>query len=266
MGNQGRLAGPHSLYTALEARVAVEYPLWQALRPMLEQLPRGDGHPVLVLPGFTAADRSTAPLRSLLRRLGYRTYGWKLGANLGPTPHIVEGLDRRFRHIEEREGRPISLVGWSLGGLFARELARTYPGNVRQVITLGSPIRMSPGDRSAASSRWESLSELHDAEVIDMMSQRDRPPLPVPTTSVYTRSDGIVHWRTCLECKGPLSENVEVYGSHCGLGFNPSVALVVTDRLAQPADEWQRFRPPFWARTAFGRAADHDPTRLPRAA
>ncbi len=266
MGKQTTIAGPHSLYTALEARVAIEFPLWQALRPALEYLPRGDGHPVLVLPGFTAADRSTAPLRSLLRRLGYRTYGWKLGANLGPTPRIVEGLDRRFRHIEEREGRPVSIVGWSLGGLFARELARTYPDSVRQVITLGSPIQMRPGDRSAASSRWESLSDLHDSEVIAVMSQPDRVPLAMPSTSVYTRSDGIVHWRTCLVTKTPISQNVEVFGSHCGLGFNPSVALVVADRLAQPADDWRRFRPPFWARTAFGRAANHDPSRLPRAA
>ncbi len=264
---ESSVSAPNAIYTALEARAAIEYPLWTVMRPLLENLRRGDGHPVLVLPGFTAADRSTVPLRSLLRRLGYRTYGWKLGANLGPTPHIVNGLERRLEDILEREsGKQVSLVGWSLGGILSREMARNHPESIRQVIPLGSPIRMVPGDRSAASSMWDSLEGLHDPEAVEIMSRTDRPPLPVPTTSVYTRTDGIVHWRTCLESKGPISENVEVYGSHCGLGFNPTVAIVVAGRLAQPADEWRRFRPPFWARSFFGSAADHDPKRLRQAA
>ncbi len=252
--------GPHPLHTALEARAAVEYPLWALTRPLLNMLPQGDGHPVLVLPGFTAADRSTVPLRALLRKLGYRTYGWKLGANLGPTPYIVDGMRRRVEDILEREERrSISIVGWSLGGIFGRELARDYPTDVRQVVTLGSPIRMVPGDRSAASAVWDSLSDLHDPEAIELMSRADRPPLPVPTTSIYTRSDGIVHWRTCLETKGPISENIEVYGSHCGLGFNPASAVAVADRLAQTDGEWRRFRPPLWARTAFPRPSNWRP-------
>lgn len=259
--------GPHPLYTALEARAAVEYPLWTVLRPLLENLPHGDGHPVLVLPGFTAADRSTVPLRALLRRLGYRTYGWKLGANLGPTPHIVQGMQERFETILDREGgRKISVVGWSLGGIFGRELARNNPNDVRQVVTLGSPIRMTPDDRSAASAVWDSLRDLHDPKAIEIMGQSDRPPLPVPTTSVYTRSDGIVHWRTCLETKSAIAENVEVFGSHCGLGFNPSAALVVADRLAQAEGEWKPFRAPLWAKSAFPRPSNWKPKELRRAA
>lgn len=256
------VAAPHVFYTALEARAALEYPLWTAVRPLLENLAKGDGHPVLVLPGFTAADRSTVPLRSLIRRLGYRTYGWKLGANLGPTPDIIEGLHRRYQSILEREhGRPISIVGWSLGGIFGREIARADPDHIRQVISLGSPIRMTPGDKSAASGLWQSLDALHDPAVVRTMSQTGRPPFPVPTTSLYTRSDGIVHWRTCLETKGPTSENVQVFGSHCGLGFNLSVALVVADRLAQAEGQWRHFRSPLWARPAFPRPANWQPSR-----
>ncbi len=262
MINNSPVDGPWKLYTALEGRAALEYPLWTLTSPLLGNLPSGDGHPVLVLPGFTAADRSTVPLRGLLRRLGYRTYGWKLGRNLGPTPEIVNGLNHRFESIIGREGRPISIVGWSLGGIFARELSRNYPDSVRQVVTLGSPIRMMPGDRSAASGLWDSLADQHDPEAIERMMDLNRPPLPVPTTSVYSRSDGIVHWKTCLESKGPFSENVEVFGSHCGLGFNPSVALVVADRLAQPADRWRRFRSPRWALAAFPRPANARPRRV----
>ena len=260
------MSAPNRLFTALEVRAAVEYPLWHLLRPLLENLPNGDGHPVLVLPGFTAADRSTGPLRALLRRLGYRTYGWKLGTNLGPTPFIVEGLQRRFTSIVQREGRPVSIVGWSLGGIFGRELARAHPGRVRQVVTLGSPIRMMPGDPSAARRVWDSLQDLHDPAAVLTMSQPDRPPLPVPTTSVYTRSDGIVHWRTCLETRGPRRENVEIHGSHCGLGFNPVAAVVIADRLGLPAGQWQPFRAPLWARALFPRPADHDAPPLTRAA
>lgn len=257
---------PARLYTALEARSAFEYTTWNASRRLLHQLPKGDGHPVLVLPGFTAADGSTLQLRALLRRLGYRTFGWKLGNNLGPTPHIVRGLEERLLSIAEKEQQPISIIGWSLGGIYARDLARRHPGLVRQVITLGSPIRMVPGDPSAARRLWETLEPLHDREMIGRIGTRDDEPLPVPSTAVYTRSDGVVHWRMCLEAKGPTSESVEVFGSHCGLGFNTSVAVVVADRLAQDVGRWRRFRPPLWALGAFPRPVHWKPERATAAA
>ena len=247
--------------TLLESRAPFEYASWRLSSPLLQRLPVGDGHPVLVLPGFTANDRSTARLRLLLRRLGYRTYGWRLGSNLGPTPHIVEGLASRIERIRRsNNNQAISIVGWSLGGIFGRVIAREHPELFRQVITLGSPFRMRPGDRSAVSGIWESLSDLHDAEFMQVFETGERPPLAIPTTSIYSRSDGVVNWRMCLETKGPISENVEVWGSHSGLGFNPAVARVVADRLAQPAGEWQRFRAPLWARRAYPRPANYRPT------
>ncbi len=250
---------PSTILTALETRAALEYSTWPLLRPMLSQLRSGDGHPVLILPGFTASDQSTARLRALLRRLGYRTYGWKLGTNLGPTPHIVSGLADRFADIVDREGRPVSIIGWSLGGIYARSLARNNHDVVRQVITMGSPIRMTPNDSSAASGMWDALSPLFDPDTLAAMADPDWSMMPVPTTSIYTRTDGIVHWRTCLETRSLTSENIEVYGSHSGLAFNPSVAIAVADRLAQKTGRWKRFRPPIWAAAAFPRPANWRP-------
>lgn len=250
---------PAKIYTALETRSALDTANWNASKRLLDKLPKGDGHPVLVLPGFTAADGSTLQLRALLRRLGYRTYGWKLGNNLGPTPQIVRGLEKRLREINEKEGQPVSIVGWSLGGIYARDLSRRHPEYVRQVITLGSPIRMNPGDPSAARRLWDTLEPLHDREANGRMAEPEDTPLPVPSTAVYTRSDGVVHWRLCLEEKGPMSESVEVFGSHCGLGFNPSVAIVVADRLATEPDNWKRFRAPVWAMAAFPRPTHWKP-------
>ncbi|MEM7095162.1 MAG: alpha/beta hydrolase [Actinomycetota bacterium] len=251
-----RHPAPPLWMTLLETRAAFEYASWRASTPWLNRLPKGDGHPVLVLPGFTADDRSTQRLRILLRRLGYSTYGWRLGANIGPTPEIIGGLQQRVDRISERnDGQKISLVGWSLGGIFARLLVRTEPERFRQVITLGSPFGMSPGDRSAVSALWDSVSHLHDESYFQPLLDRSRPPLPIPTTSIYTRTDGIVHWKYCLERRGPLSQNIEVYGSHSGLGFNPAVGYAVANRLAQPLGEWKRFRPPIAALAAYPPAA-----------
>jgi pimeloyl-ACP methyl ester carboxylesterase len=180
-----------------------------AAGPLLARAPRGDGHRVLVLPGFLADDRSTRPMRWFLRQLGYRVSGWRMGRNLGPTDRIVDGVLERFERLSAN-GTPMSLVGWSLGGIYARDLARHSPGAVRQVITLGSPIGVT--DRTA--------------------------PIPVPSTAIYTRADGIVAWRSARQLPGTRAESIEVPGSHCGLGHNPSVLGIIAERLAQPDGEW----------------------------
>lgn len=244
--------------TLLESRAAIEYAQWRTLHPLLRRLPSGDGHPVLVLPGFTAADRSTAQLRWLLRQLGYRTYGWRLGTNLGPTPNIVEGLDLRVARIrKDNNDRPISLIGWSLGGIYSRVLARANPEYFRQVITLGSPFRTRVGDRSAVTGLWDSLAPLHDQDFLESFANDERPPLHVPATSIYSRTDGVVNYRLCLETRSPIAENVEVFGSHSGLGFNTAVAYVVADRLSQPIGRWRHFRAPLMLRGAYPPAKNH---------
>ena len=254
------ISAPPLWKTALESRAAIEYVNWRLLRPLLRRLPEGDGHPVLVLPGFTATDRSTAQLRWLLRDLGYRTYGWRLGTNLGPTPEVVEGLDQLLGRIRAaNQNRPITIIGWSLGGIYARVLARENPEYFRQVITMGSPFRTRIGDRSAVSGLWDSLSPLHDPDFFEAFLHHERPPLHVPTTSIYSRTDGVVSWRLCLEQKSPIAENVEIVGSHSGMGFNTAIAFVVANRLSQPEGGWSRFRPPLWLRAVYPPAKNYRP-------
>ena len=199
------------------ARAAGEMTRMGALLPILRRAPRGDGHPVIVLPGLTASDRSTRPLRWFLRDRGYFVHGWQLGTNMGPDERVLTGLRKRMADLSDRHGRPISIVGWSLGGIYAREIARATPATVRQVITLGSPFRLADGRRG-----------------------RHGPP-PVPATAVYTRTDGVVPWQSCIEYPGQRHESIEVKGSHTGLGHNPAVLLVIADRLAQPEGTWSRF-------------------------
>lgn len=251
------MPAPSRVNTALEVRALGERLAMPLTSPLLRRLPKGDGHQVLVLPGFTAGDRSTRELRGVLDHLGYRTRGWELGANLGPTPEIVAGLMDLAESIK-RSGERISIVGWSLGGIFGRELARRAPGSVRQVITLGSPIHMSPGDPSATRELWRALAARRKMTPRQRPLEQDRPPLPVPTTSIYTRSDGVVHWSTCVIERGPRAENVEVHGSHCGLGFNAAAIMVVADRLAQTDGTWHAFRAPLFARPWFPPAVDRD--------
>jgi pimeloyl-ACP methyl ester carboxylesterase len=212
-----RYRPPNAALLATELpRAAGELGASLAAAPLLARLPRGDGHAVVVLPGLAASDSSTLPLRRFLRSLGYHVHGWRLGRNQGPTQKILSGLDSRFSTLRElHESAPISIVGWSLGGIYAREIARRDPASVRQVITLGSPFRMTGQGRN----------------------------LRVPVTNVYTRGDGVVSWRDCIDKPGPLRENVEVRGSHCGLGHNTAALVVIADRLAQPAGTWEPFVP-----------------------
>jgi hypothetical protein len=195
---------------------------------------------VLVMPGFLAPEFSTTPLRNFLRGLCYDARGSHLRVNLGPSPKVNETLQRRLTQLAERHGRKVSLVGWSLGGIYARELARAHPALVRMVITMGTPF----ADISAThAARFIPLrpegKPLHAAHELQAALRR---PLPVPTTSIYSRTDGIVHWQGCLLEEGPRSENVEVHCSHTGMGFHPEVFRIVADRLALPEGEWRPYR------------------------
>lgn len=259
-------ANPPALRLRLmETRAVGEFAAMRVAMPLLRRLPRGDGHPVLVLPGFTAGDRSTGALRRLLRDLGHHTHGWRLGRNIGPTPEVVDGLVDRLDAVWARDRRKVSLVGWSLGGIYARELGREFPERVRQVISLGSPFRMVATDRSAASGRWDSVAHLHDADRTDRGAASPRTPLPMPSTAVYTRTDGVVRWFHCLEDEGPRSENIEVTGSHCGLGFNPAAVVAVADRLAQDEGQWAPFAPPARLRRLYPDPATWQPAARPAA-
>jgi pimeloyl-ACP methyl ester carboxylesterase len=240
----------------MESRAVFELGAFLAASPMLRCLGRGDRHPVLVLPGFTGDDRSTEPLRWFLRSQGFWAHAWHLGPNLGPTTRTLDGLSERLGTLHDRHGMQVTVVGWSLGGIYARHLARLHPEMVRQVITLGSPFRMREGDKSAATPLWDALSPGFAVEMAGMLvPEADKPPLTVPATAIYTRSDGVVRWWTCLESEGPTRENIEVRGSHSGLGFNPAALYAVADRLAQPDGTWTPFRAPIGMRHLYPKAA-----------
>jgi pimeloyl-ACP methyl ester carboxylesterase len=200
---------------------------------------------VLVLPGFTGGDTSTAALRWFLTDRGYHAPPWRLGRNLGPTDHILDGMAALVERLTSAGAR-ISIVGWSLGGIFARELGRTYPESIRSIVTLGSPFRLTGGDRdmSPASAAYEAMAVLHSerAKALEV-DEDDRPALTVPVTNIFSRSDGVVPWASCIDSRGEHCENIEVPGSHSGLGHNLIALVVIADRLAQADGRWERYRP-----------------------
>jgi pimeloyl-ACP methyl ester carboxylesterase len=246
------------LYLSEPGRAVADFALYLAARPLAARLPRGDGHPVLVLPGLLADDRSTLALRGVLRRLGYEVHGWGLGRNIGPTALCVSGIRDKVAQLTEEHGGPVSVIGWSLGGIFARDIARRSPDSVRQVITLGSPFRLARFSQTRASKVFERYSHLH-VEHRSLPLEPDGP-LPVPATSIYSHFDGIVHWQTCLDTPGERCENIAVMSSHLGLGHHPASIWAITDRLAQPAGTWAPFKAPLFLRPAFPRPAAPAPS------
>lgn len=236
---------PHRLWTLLEGRAMIELGLLYAARPLMASLPRGDGHAVMVLPGFMASNSSTAPMRKILKRLGYGAHGWDSGRNIKVDNALISRLERQLDTLFASSGQKVSLVGWSLGGVLARELAKLHPEKVRLVISLGSPISDDRGHTHAAR-----LFELLNGKEPEPMQgggfrRLDEAP-PVPTTSIFTKTDGIVHWRGSVQHPGTSAqptENIQVYASHCGLGVNASVMVAIADRLAQAEGSWLPFTP-----------------------
>lgn len=233
-----------ALYVTEPIRGLFDAALLPLATPLLRSAPRGDGHGVLVLPGMLASDRSTAPLRRFLRDRGYYVRGWRLGRNLGPSEFILEGVPQAARDLVERTGGPVSVIGWSLGGIYARHLALDHPHLVRQVITLGSPFGVAHGHRTRADSTFERLRIVHARPRLAPDRSRLADDLTVPSTSVYSQMDGVVPWRACVAEDTELHQNVEVRCSHLGFGFDPATIWCVADRLSQPADDWRRFTAP----------------------
>lgn len=213
------------------------------LAPFLLRAPKGDGHPVLLLPGFMAGEGTMKPLFHFLKRLGYQPYQWDLGRNLGPKAigHEGEKMVARLDEIYASTGRKVTLIGWSLGGSFARMLSRRRPDKVRQVISLGSPIQGSPKSTNAWRAYQFITKQKVDGAQTRAQVEEGHQIAPVPATAIFSRNDGIVAWETAREPESPHSDNIEVRGSHCGLGVNPAVWWAVADRLALPEDGWKRF-------------------------
>lgn len=243
------LPPPSKTLMLMEGRALSEFGAFWMLRPWLSMAPRGDGHPVLVLPGLLADDSSTDSLRGFLNSHGYSAYGWQLGRNLGLRDGIEKNMLAVIDRLFEHHGRNVSLVGWSLGGLYARQLAKLVPDKIRCSISLGSPFAGSP----KATNAWRvyELASGHSVEEHNLMSDGLAEAPPLPTTSIFSRTDGICAWQACLNEEADQAENIEVYGSHCGLGHHPAAVYAVADRLAQPEGAWKKFDRSGWRGLAF---------------
>ena len=238
---------PSKLLLLLEAvRSIFEYGQSVILNVPLQFIsPKGDGHPVVIFPGLGTADGSTYFVRTFLTNMGYKVYPWGFGRNLGPQ----QGLDKLTKEMTERiraisvanGGAKVSLIGWSLGGVYVREIAKADPDLVRQVITLGTPFKGDP-KATNATMLYELLSKdkSHlDANIINKVAKRPN----VPFTSIYSKTDGVVAWRCSLETESEISENIEVPGaSHLGLGHNPITMHIIANRLAQAENDWRPYR------------------------
>ena len=237
---EGRLRPPNWLLMLAEPRALFEVNSSLLLSPLLMQAPRGDGHPVLALPGFLASDLSMAPMRRYLKELGYEAHAWNMGRNLGGVYSKRKALRELLTGIYESAGRKVSVVGWSLGGVYARDLALQLPDKVRCVITLGSPFA-----NDVTATNATRLYEMVSGEGVDDvpgLRAAIAGDLAVPATSIYSRTDGIVNWRTSQLRSSATAENVEVHlASHLGLGVNPAALWVVADRLAQAEGEFRHF-------------------------
>jgi pimeloyl-ACP methyl ester carboxylesterase len=241
---------PSRLLLLLEGRAVYDAAAMVPMFALKRFLPTGDGHPVLVLPGFLASSGSTQPLRKFLAGLGYKSHRWKLGYNMGYSLRLHQGMRNRLTELADRYGEKVSLVGWSLGGVYARELAREMPHSVRRVISMGSPFRGHPSS-SNAHKVFDLISHVRYKDMPQAMLQTLSTPPPVPTTALYTRGDGVVAWQSTVEVSERHDvENIHVGGAHLGLGFNPRALIAIADRLALPG-QWHPFTPPLLLKPLF---------------
>lgn len=229
---------PSALLMLLEGRALWEYAASFAAAPVLATAAYGDGHPVLVFPGLAANDLSTVPMRNFLRERNFATHPWNYGVNLGPRHGVLRGCVEHVRELADKHGRKVSLVGWSLGGIYAREIAKLLPDITRCVVTLGTPFTGNP----RASNAWRLYEMVSGQSATDhpLRGQIAQAP-PVPTTSIYSKTDGVVAWKCCINAPGPRVENIEIQASHTGMGLHPAALYAIADRLAQPEDAWRPF-------------------------
>lgn len=215
---------------AREARVAAELPMFLLRSRSLRDLPRGNGQTILIVPGFGTDDWATLPLRQALRALDFDARGWGLGRNMGMRPQVKAALNEQLQRLHAQQQAKVALVGWSLGGVFVREMARHQPGLVQHVFTLGSPINGEP-DANNMMLMFRIANRGKAVKTDRAGFERRRAAPPVPCTAIYSRTDGIVAWRCCLEEVADNTENVEVRGSHFGLVYNIDVVRAIAERL-----------------------------------
>ncbi|HRJ69511.1 MAG TPA: alpha/beta hydrolase [Beijerinckiaceae bacterium] len=241
---------PSKALLFMEGRAFFELGAFFWTLPLLNRAPQGDGHPVLVLPGMLTSDASTKALREFLKGRGYDVHGWRQGRNVGLTAALQSAMVDQIKTLADAHGRKVSVVGWSLGGLYARQLGKVLPDHVRSVTTLGSPFAGSP----RATNAWR-VYEFVSGQKADYRDYHFGGDLaetpPMPTTAIYSRTDGVCAWQVCKEQPGALAESIEVPGSHCGMGHNPAVLYALADRLAQEEGNWKPFERTGWRSLVF---------------
>jgi pimeloyl-ACP methyl ester carboxylesterase len=250
---------PHLIHSLTEWRALLELAVLPYTVPWLMTAPRGDGHPVLLLPGFMADEGTLAPLKMFLRQRGYDVQTWGFGRNVGFQPQHAAALEQKIRYLHHQSGRTVSLVGWSLGGVYARELAKQLEAQTRCVITLGSPF--SGHVRATNAARAYELYSGKPLQQDPARAERLKRAPPVPTTSIYSKTDGVVAWQCSLNEDAAHTENIEIHASHLGLGVNPLALYAVADRLRQDPAHWKRFAPQAVPRWLFRGAAPQRTTK-----
>jgi pimeloyl-ACP methyl ester carboxylesterase len=239
---------PRLIYSLLEGRAFLEMALLAPLAPLLASAPRGDGHPVLLVPGFTAGDTTMVGLKVFLKSRGYQVETWGFGQNTGFKLKFSHALEQKVRYLHHKYRTKVSIVGWSLGGVYAFYAAHSAPECVRSVISLGSPMRFAPENFNTrllvrAIYRYFAHPMGPVAHLAHVRAKVLKSPPPMPSTCVYSMTDGVVPPQAAyLDTTEGEHENIWVPGSHLGLGFNAAVMWIVADRLAQPEGDWRPFR------------------------
>jgi hypothetical protein len=244
MNAKNNIAKPSKFLLYSDAvRAAFEVASSRVFHSFKKYKKNGDGHPVLVIPGFLGSDYSTAYLRKFIDHLGYHAYDWGLDRNLADFDDL-EFLALKIDSLFHKHHAKVSLIGWSLGGVYARQLAKEKKNRVRQVITLGSPFN---GANEPNNIRWlfDNVKEWKGSTKLDEKTIVDLPkPAPVPTTAIYSKEDGVVPWEVCMEKEeDAIHQNIQVHGSHLGFGSNPSAFHIIADRLQYQEENWTHFKP-----------------------
>jgi pimeloyl-ACP methyl ester carboxylesterase len=236
------IGAPSKFWLMVEGRAVLESLSVVMNKKLLQRTPRGNGEPVMVLPGLGTNDISTIPLRNFLTDIGYKTYGWEMGLNKGYKPEYEDKLLVRLRKIYLKHHKPVKLIGWSMGGIYAREIAKLEHHAVCQVITMGSPFSGGKSQKTNVNILYRLLNGQKIRDTHDSRANHLAEAPPVPSTAIYSKSDGVVSWQYCMEyAEQDNLESIEVKGSHLGLGFNSMVYVILADRLAQNAANWKPF-------------------------